>query len=109
MLDMPTQDIMYTPDGEEKQLPMYVTSGVVTELTPLLLFLNYVNVGTMLVEEPEIALHPALQREMARLLVRMKNEGIPIFVTTHSDIILQHINNMIKLSESRCCDKGAGV
>lgn len=99
MSNMPTQDIMYTPHGEEKQLPMYVTSGVVTELTPLLLFLNYVNVGTVLIEEPEISLHPALQREMARVLVRLKNEGIPVFVTTHSDIIIQHINNMIKLTE----------
>lgn len=103
--DMPTQDILYMPAGEDKQLPMYVTSGVVTELTPLLLFLNYVNVGTALIEEPEISLHPALQREMARVLVRMNNEGIPVFVTTHSDIIIQHINNMIKLAE--CQNKGA--
>ena len=27
------------------------------------------------------------------------NTGMPVFVTTHSDIILQHINNMLKAGE----------
>ena len=35
---------------------------------------------------------------MARVLVRLANYEIPVFVTTHSDLIIQHINNMIKLS-----------
>lgn len=97
--ELPTQDILYIPDGGKKELPMYVTSGVVTELTPLLLFLKYENIRTMLIEEPEISLHPELQWQMARLLIRLKNAGIPVFATTHSDIILQHVNNMIKLTD----------
>lgn len=96
--DLPAHDIMYTPDGEEHALPMFVTSGVVTELTPLLLFMQYVDLGTVLMEEPEISLHLELQWSMARILIRLMNMGIPVFVTTHSDIILQHVNNMIKLS-----------
>lgn len=97
--ELPTHDILYVPEGEEKEIPMYVTSGVVTELTPILLFLKYENIRTMLIEEPEISLHPELQWQMARVLIRLKNAGVPVFVTTHSDIILQHINNMIKISD----------
>lgn len=96
--ELPMQDILYIPVGGEKELPMYVTSGVVTELTPILLFLKYENIRTMLIEEPEISLHPELQWQMARVLIRLKNEGVPVFATTHSDIILQHINNMIKIA-----------
>lgn len=98
--DMPAQDILYQPQGTKTQLPMFVTSGVVTEMTPLLLFFRNETVQTVLIEEPEISLHPQLQCEMARVLVRLVNSDIPVFVTTHSDIILQHINNMIKLAAS---------
>lgn len=52
--DTPTHDLAYTPEGSKKKLPLYVTSGVVTEMTPLLLFLKYVNIGTLLFGEPEL-------------------------------------------------------
>lgn len=97
--DMPTHDILYEPNDSTDKLPLYVTSGVVTEITPLLLMLKYSEVGTLLIEEPEISLHPGLQLEMARLMIRIVNKGIPVFVTTHSDIIVQHINNMLKAND----------
>jgi len=97
--DMPTHDILYTPRNEEKQLPLYITSAVVTEITPIILFLKYIRISSLLIEEPEISLHPQLQWQMARLMIRIVNAGVPIFVTTHSDIIIQHINNMIKLKK----------
>lgn len=95
--NMPAQDVLYHPYGTDVQLPMFVTSGVVTEMTPLLLFFKNEILETVFIEEPEISLHPELQCEMARVLIRLANSKIPVFVTTHSDIILQHINNMIKL------------
>lgn len=95
--ELPIHEIFYTLEGQKKQLPMYVASGVVTEMTPLLLFLQYANLGTVLMEEPEISLHPELQWAFARVLIRLYNKGVPVFITTHSDIILQHINNMLKL------------
>lgn len=50
-------------------------------------------------EEPEMCLYPQLQLEMGKLLIRMINEGKGIVATTHSDIIIQHINNMCKIFE----------
>lgn len=98
--DMPVQDIVYHPNDTDVNLPMFVTSGVVTEMTPLLLFLKNSPPQTILIEEPEISLHPQLQCEIARVLIRLVNAGISVFVTTHSDIILQQINNMIKLARA---------
>lgn len=95
----PAPDFLYMPEGTKQKLPLFVTSGVVTEMTPLVLFLKYYNLGTLLMEEPEISLHPQLQWQIARVLIRLMNMGVPVFVTTHSDIILQHINNMIKASD----------
>ncbi len=96
----PAGQIVYQPEGLNEIMPMYVASGVVTEMAPLLLALKYEKVGALLIEEPEISLHPALQKEIARVLVRLKNSGMSIFVTTHSDIIIQYINNMLKLQNS---------
>ncbi len=99
MPDMPTQDIQYTPESGDRPLPLHVTSGVVTEVTPLLLFLQHINLGTLLIEEPEISLHPQLQWVMARTLIRLMNAGVSVIATTHSDLILQHVNNMLKLAK----------
>ncbi|MCM1106186.1 MAG: ATP-binding protein [Blautia sp.] len=96
--NLPTHDILYTPVGEDKQLPMYVSSAVVTEVAPLIMFLRYTKVASLLIEEPEISLHPSLQCVMANVLLRLVNAGVPVFATTHSDLILQQINNAVKLT-----------
>ena len=97
--DLPAHDIFYQPTDSEKSLPMYLSSGVVTELTPIVMLLKYCDITTLLIEEPEISLHPELQWKMAKLLIRLANHEVPVFVTTHSDLIIQHVNNMLKLSK----------
>jgi predicted ATPase len=52
----------------------------------------------LIIEEPEISLHPSLQHNMARTLAKITNLGKSVIVSTHSDIIFQHINNMIALN-----------
>lgn len=97
--ELPSHDLMYTPKGNRAPISMHVSSGVVTEMAPLVLFLRYANPSALLIEEPEISLHPKFQKLIARVLIRLVNKGMFIAATTHSDIILQHINNMIKLSD----------
>lgn len=92
-------EIRYVPKGSEISLPLRASSAVVTELAPLLLLLKYKRrLGAICYEEPEMCLHPQLQQEMGRLLIRLVNSGIFMIATTHSDIIVQHINNMCRLS-----------
>lgn len=95
---MAGKELSYIPDGQKMHYPFRVTSAVVTELSPLLLLLQHQkNMVGLFYEEPEMCLHPALQKKMGQLLIRMVNSGIDVTATTHSDIILQHINNMIQL------------
>lgn len=92
-------EIRYVPTGSGASLPLRTTSAVVTELTPLLLLLKYKrNINAVCYEEPEMCLHPQLQQEMGRLLIRLVNSGISMVATTHSDIIIQHINNMCRVN-----------
>lgn len=96
---LPNKEVSYAPAGRRKGLPLRVVSAVVTELSPLILILKHKdNLDTLFYEEPEMCLHPELQQKMGRVICRLLNAGVKISVTTHSDIILQHINNMICMS-----------
>ena len=95
--ETPQATILYHPKETDINLPMYLSSGVITEMAPLVLMLLHQSFEILFMEEPEISLHPQLQQKMAQVLIRLSNEGLPLFITTHSDVILQQINNMIKL------------
>ncbi len=98
MSTMPNREVMYVPEGLESGMPLRVVSAVVTELSPLILILKHKwNLDTLFYEEPEMCLHPQLQQKMARVICQLVNAGLKMVITTHSDIILQHINNMIRL------------
>ena len=91
--------IRYLPEDSNTELPMSITSSVVTEITSLLLLLTTrLPLRLIIIEEPEAHLHPALQKKIAQFLIRLVHNGVPIWITTHSDTLLQHFNNMIKLN-----------
>lgn len=103
---MPNKEVMYVPNGYQQGIPLRVSSAVVTELSPLVLILKHDKyVKSFFYEEPEMCLHPQLQQKMGKVIGRIVNNGIEMVVTTHSDIILQHINNMIKLGNRQDCQQ----
>ncbi|EIJ41783.1 hypothetical protein BegalDRAFT_0875 [Beggiatoa alba B18LD] len=91
-------DFSYQPQGTTQPLPLYLSSSLVTELAPLIIFLKYSSeYGAIILEEPEAHLHPAVQRILIRHLIKLVNRGIPVLITTHSDTIFQQVNNLISL------------
>jgi hypothetical protein len=44
-------------------------------------------------------LHPKNQRAFARLVARMVNAGIKVFITTHSDYLIKELNTLIMLNQ----------
>ena len=99
--DSPNKEIRYvteTESGEQKSLSLRTVSAVVTELSPLILLLKHMeNIESLCYEESEMCLHPQLQHQMGRVMARIVNSGIDVIATTHSDILLQSINNKIAL------------
>jgi len=82
-------------------LPYYMSSTSVRALSDLHLWLKHrANKGDILfIDEPELNLHPGNQIKIARLLVRLINNGIKVFITTHSDYIIKELNNLLMLAD----------
>nr|WP_321431987.1 AAA family ATPase [uncultured Campylobacter sp.] len=51
----------------------------------------------LIIDEPELNLHPKNQILLARLLVMLVNIGIKVFISTHSDYILREFSSCICL------------
>ena len=79
---------------------LHMTSGMVKSLFGLWFYLeNQASKGSVLmIDEPELNIHPASQRYIARLLARLVNAGLNIVISTHSDYIVRELNSLIMLS-----------
>lgn len=92
-------DIIYeNPAGE---FLLHQVSSMVSEIAPLVLFLKYlVRPGHRLIlEEPESHLDPTNQRHLARVIAMLVKAGVQVLVTTHSDIFLSQINNLMQAAQ----------
>jgi len=82
------------------EMPISMTSGAGKSMFLLDVFVkSYINKNSyLIIDEPELNLHPKNQIKMAQLLVRLSNYGVKVIITTHSDYIVKEINNRIMAS-----------
>ena len=94
-------EFLYRPEGWKEDLGLMYTSSMVSELAPVVLYLRYVvRPGeTLIIEEPESHLHPALQVEFTRQLAAVALSGVRVIITTHSEWVLEELANLVRLSE----------
>jgi predicted ATP-dependent endonuclease of OLD family len=90
----------FTPIHSDLSLDLNLSSSTVKSLFGLWFYLKHqAKVGEIIViDEPELNLHPANQRALARLLVRLVNAGLRVVISTHSDYIVREINSLIMLN-----------
>ena len=92
--------IYFVPEGSNAtKLRMQEGSSSVRALFLLNYYLRYIaqEGDILMIDEPELNLHPNLQRLIARLLARLVNAGIKVFLTTHSDYLIRELNVLIML------------
>ncbi len=93
--------LYYQPRGVKKpRLSMSESSSSVRALLDIGFYLRCrAKVGDLLmIDEPELNLHPVNQRALARLIAYLINCGVRVFMTTHSDYIIKELNTLIMLN-----------
>ena len=95
--------LYYIPKGTRLKLTMVESSSAVRSLLDVGFYLRHVaQKGQLLmVDEPELSLHPENQRRIARLFARLVNLGVKVFITTHSDYIVKELNTLIMLNHDK--------
>lgn len=93
--------VRFRPAGWEEDLPLARASSMVTEMIPVALYLRYqVQAGeTIIIEEPEAHMHPAMQVRLAAALAKIVEAGMRVIITVHSDWILSALANICRMSE----------
>jgi hypothetical protein len=91
----------FKPKGSNLRLGLAEASSSVRSLLIIWYWLKFfAKKGDMLMlDEPELNLHPANQRRLARFIAALINEGVKVFITTHSDYIVKEFNTLIMLNQ----------
>ena len=91
----------YRPDGWKEDLSLMHASSMVSQLAPVVLYLRHlVEPGNVLIlEEPELSLHPEMQVKLTRQLAKLVQVGYRVIITTHSEWILEELANVVQRSQ----------
>jgi AAA15 family ATPase/GTPase len=97
-------ELYFIPDSNKSiKLTMDESSSAVRSLLDIGFYLRHVaQPGDLLmIDEPELNLHPENQRRITRLFSHLVNIGIKVFLTTHSDYIIKELNTLIMLNQDK--------
>ena len=83
-------------EGLNKEVPLDAVGVGVSQLLPVLVLCLLSEPGSMiLLEQPELHLHPALQQRLADFLIAAVQSGRQLIVETHSEYIVSRLRRRI--------------
>ncbi|MBK9258722.1 MAG: AAA family ATPase [Polyangiaceae bacterium] len=97
-----TGELRFAPnDNKDAQLEMHLTASVVKSLSSVVFYFRHLANPRdfIIIDEPELNLHPDNQRIITRILAKAARRGIKIMMSTHSDYVLRELNHLIMLSK----------
>lgn len=82
-------------------LSFHQSSSIVKTLASLVLYLKHLATKNdlIIIDEPELNLHPDNQILLTRIFAQLVNKGLRLLVSTHSDYIIRELNNLIMIAE----------
>ena len=90
-----------TSDETGFHRPIHTGFGLTQILPIVVAALSETEGGIMLVENPEVHLHPAGQALMGQFLADVARAGVQVIVETHSDHVLNGIRRAVKTERLR--------
>jgi predicted ATP-dependent endonuclease of OLD family len=85
--------------GQAIELSIHLASSTIKSFVFIVFYLKHManENDVLIIDEPELNLHPDNQLQIARILAKCVNNGLHVIISTHSDHILREINNLIAL------------
>ncbi len=98
-----TDELYFVPKNSKIKLSMDESSSAVRSLSLIGFYLRHTaqRGELLIIDEPELNLHPENQRKVARLLASLVNCGLNVFITTHSDYIIKEFNTLLMLNSDK--------
>ena len=97
---------LFIKSGKKFNMNTVATGIKLLGLLQLLIERNFLKKNTLLImEEPEVHLHPALRFSLMELLKELANKGVYILISTHSPEIVAYTEYLVKsgkLSKENC-------
>lgn len=92
----PRRDILFQAT-QDVTLEIPIVSSMVKELAPLVIYLRYLTEPgeLLIIDEPEMNLHPAAQMQIIEFLAMLVNAGLHVLITTHSTYVIDHLTNLM--------------
>ena len=84
--------------------PVHVGFGLTQVLPIVVATLSANNDDLLLIENPEVHLHPAGQAAMGEFLAAVASAGVQVIIETHSDHVLNGIRRAVKTGMLPSCD-----
>ena len=97
-------EIQFKSDKAPKRvLPIHMTASIIKSLSSLVVYLKHIaqKNDLIIIDEPEINLHPDNQIILTKLFARLINKGFRLLISTHSDYVVRELNNLIMLSSDK--------
>jgi predicted ATP-dependent endonuclease of OLD family len=93
-------NLNFHPKESKIKLKIGESSSSVRSLLDLGFYIKHVAKPNdlLIIDEPELNLHPENQRRIAQILANLVNIGIKVFITTHSDYIIKEFSTLIMLN-----------
>jgi hypothetical protein len=95
----------FQENKQEIDLPMYLASSSVNQLTLLYLYFKYwaeEKGNFLIIDEPEVNLHPENQIKLLDLLINFVNQSDnKVLIATHSPLLADAINNYLYIDNLR--------
>ncbi|MBK7380319.1 MAG: DUF3696 domain-containing protein [Ignavibacteriales bacterium] len=86
--------------GSEKKYSLSESSSGLQQIIPILVKLLHYKEGTILIEQPELHLHPKLQAALAELFVdRVRKNKNAVIIETHSEHLIKKLQVLIARGE----------
>ncbi len=95
-------DIQFQPSATKNLFPLHLSASAVKSLSGIVLYLRHIakKGHVVIIDEPELNLHPENQVLVARVLAKMANKGLRVIFSTHSDYIIRELSNLLILSNN---------